>query len=283
MEEIQTCITTALGRRVQYYTAGQAGSPVVLLHGGGIDSALLSWRMAIPELAKEHRVFAPDWPGYGGSEAFEQSYTYPVMCKWLEELVEKWELETVDLAGISMGGGGALTFALNLPDKVRRLVLVDSYGLASKVAYHRLIYWYVQADWLNDWVWALIRRSRWLMRWSLSGIFGDRRNISEELTEEVYQAVQSVSAQRAFAQFQKFETLPDRLRTCYMERLGEIRASTLIIHGERDPLVPLAAAREAARRIPDARLEVIAGAGHWPMREKPSEFNRLLCSFLGQA
>jgi pimeloyl-ACP methyl ester carboxylesterase len=69
-------------------------------------------------------------------------------------------------------------------------------------------------------------------------------------------------------------------RTVYTERLSEVRAATLIIHGERDRLVPLAAAREAQRRIRGARLHIMQNCGHWPQRERPAEFNRVLCQFL---
>jgi pimeloyl-ACP methyl ester carboxylesterase len=278
--EIQAQNTQALGLRVHYYAAGNTGHPVILLHGGGTDSAMLSWKQLIPELAKEHRVLAPDWPGYGGSQSFREPYSFTQMCRWLENLADGWGFEQFDLVGISMGGGGALSFILEQPDRVRRLVLADSYGLADRVAFHRLSYWFVQMPWLNNWTWDLIRKSRTLTRWTLAGIFADARNISDEITDEVFKAVQNPGGQQAFAEFQKAEMLPERLKTSYMDRLGEIQAPTLVIHGEKDTLVPIAAAREAARRIPDARLEVIPGAGHWPMREKPDLFNRLVVDFL---
>lgn len=280
MSEFRAGSAQALGLRVQYYEAGEQGFPLILLHGGGTDSALLSWRLAIPALAKNRRVLAPDWPGYGGSDPFHTAYNFDQMRAWLESLLDQWGLGQVDLVGISMGGGGALSLTLERPERVRRLVLVDSYGLANRVAYHRLSYWFVKMPWPVNWSWALIRKSRWLARWSLASIFGDARNISDELAEEVFQAIQSTNGQRAFGEFQKAEMLPDRLRTCYMDRLDEIRAPTLVIHGERDTLVPLSAAREAARRISGARLEVIPGAGHWPMREYPDLFNRLVDEFL---
>ncbi|HMN60394.1 MAG TPA: alpha/beta hydrolase [Anaerolinea sp.] len=280
MSEFRVGTAQALGLRVRYYEAGEQGFPVILLHGGGTDSALLSWRLAIPALAKSHRVLAPDWPGYGESEIFRSAYSFEQMRAWLESLMDQWGLDQADLVGISMGGGGALSIALERPDRVRRLVLVDSYGLADRVAYHRMSYWFVKIPWLVNWSWALIRRSRRLARWSLAAIFGDARNISDELADEVFQAIQSTDGQRAFGEFQRAEMLPDRLRTCYMDRLEEIHSPTLVIHGERDTLVPLSAAREAARRIPGARLEVIPKAGHWPMREYPDQFNRLVDEFL---
>ncbi len=276
MEKIETHIN---GLRARIFTAGDSGSPVVLLHGGGTDSAMLSWRLAIPALAAHHRVFAPDWPGYGGSEIFSGEYTSEAMVAWLHAVLDHLGLEKTGLVGISMGGGGALAYTLAHPGRVTRLVPVDSYGLARKAPMHLLSYLMVRMPWLIDLTWILVRRDRRMATWSLSSIFADKKNITPDLEEEVWQAIQDPTAQRSFSAFQRYELGFSGLRTCVMDRLGEIRCPTLIIHGEKDSLVPIAAAREAAQRIPDARLEVVQGAGHWPMRERPQEFNRLLIEF----
>jgi len=279
MTGIQAQSTTVQGLHARYYTAGDGPSTVVLLHGGGADSALLSWRLAIPELAQHGTVIAPDWPGYGGSEIFPEEYQFERMISWLTALLDDLGVQRASFVGISMGGGAAISMALSHPERVERLALVDSYGLASTFSYHRLSYWMIHNPWILDWSWALVRRSRRLTRMSLGQIFADPRNITPELEEEAYQAALDPSGQRSFGKFQKAEMLPDRLRTCFMDRLGEIQAPTLIVHGEKDKLVPLAASQEAARRIPNARLEVIPDAGHWPMREQPQQFNRLLVGF----
>jgi pimeloyl-ACP methyl ester carboxylesterase len=65
-----------------------------------------------------------------------------------------------------------------------------------------------------------------------------------------------------------------------MDRLGEIKAKTLIIHGEKDTLVPLEASREAHGLIQDAELKIMAGCGHWPQRDNPEEFNKVVREFL---
>lgn len=280
METIQPQHTSVLDMTVRYFQAGERGSPVILLHGGGTDSAMLSWRLLLPVLAREHRVYAPDWPGYGGSQLFGEGYSFQRMTAWLGALVERWGLEKASLVGISMGGGGALAYTLEHAKQVDRLVLVGSYGLQRKVQYHRLSYWMVRVPWLLDLTWAFVRRSRGMTRWSLSSIFADRRNMSDELVDEVFAAVQNPSGQKAFAEFQRSEMLPDRVLTCYMDRLGEIDRPVLVVHGDKDNLVPLADAQEAARRIRGARLAVIDGAGHWPMREQPETFNRLVADFL---
>ena len=276
MDKIETRVN---GLRVRIFTAGESGSPVVLLHGGGTDSATLSWRLAIPALAAQHRVFAPDWPGYGESEIFNGEYTSQAMVDWLHAVLDNLGLEKTGLVGISMGGGGALAYTLAHPARVTRLVPVDSYGLARKAPMHILSYLMVRMPWLIDLTWAWVRKNRSMAAWALSSIFADKRNITPDLEEEVWHAIQDPTAQRSFASFQRYELGWRELRTCVMDRLGEIHCPTLIIHGEKDSLVPIAAAREAAQRIPNARLEVVQGAGHWPMRERPQVFNQLLIDF----
>ncbi len=121
------------GMRVSCLTAGAHGTPVVLLHGGGIDSAAFSYSYAIGAVAKDHRVFAPDWPGYGQSDRPDIDYTMGFYVGFLEDLMDRLGYERASLVGISLGGGASLGFALRSPRRVENLVLVDSYGLGSDV------------------------------------------------------------------------------------------------------------------------------------------------------
>jgi pimeloyl-ACP methyl ester carboxylesterase len=116
----------------------------------------------------------------------------------------------------------------------------------------------------------------------LRSIFHDPKRIAPELVDQVYAEIRRPYPGRAFEAIQRSELLPGRLRTVYMPRLGELRLPVLLVHGEFDPLVPLQAARQAQARLPDARLEVIPGCGHWPQRERPDLVNPLLVDFFGE-
>jgi pimeloyl-ACP methyl ester carboxylesterase len=85
-------------------------------------------------------------------------------------------LEIVSLAGISMGGGIALGFALNYPHRVERLVLVDSYGLADKSPMHKLSYLFIRIPFINEWTWSLTSHSRSMTASSLKLYFSPRNN-----------------------------------------------------------------------------------------------------------
>jgi pimeloyl-ACP methyl ester carboxylesterase len=265
--------------QIHLITAG-SGDPLLLLHGGGIDSAQLSWAEAIGPFAQHYRVYAPDWPGYGKSEPIgDENYGIEGLVTVLADLIKALDLPPVRLVGISMGGGAALGYALAYPERVAKLVLVDSYGLCAQAPFHRLSYWATRLPMISRWSYALMRRSRRLTRWGVRSIFAGP--VPEAVVDESFAALQLAHAGEPFIAFQRSELLPDRLLTCYADRLEELQMPVLLIHGDRDLLVPLSAAQEAAQRIPNARLAVMARTGHWPPRERPEQFNRIVLEFLG--
>jgi pimeloyl-ACP methyl ester carboxylesterase len=269
------------GLRVHCLTAGRGGSPVVLLHGGGIDSASFTYSHTIGPLAEEQRrVFAPDWPGYGQSDKPDLGYAMGFYVDFLGRLMDALGLESASLVGISMGGGAALGFALRSPERVEKLVLVDSYGLGSEVPWGRLGYLLVRAPLLNELTYALLRRSRTMIRWSLYGLVHNRRTVSEEMVEEIDRLLDDPQAGRAWRSFQKNEVGWGGLRTDFSNRLRGLVKPTLLIHGAHDRAVPVAWARRAQERIRDCELRVFSECGHLPPREQPEEFAGVVKRFL---
>lgn len=252
----------------------------MLLHGGGIDSAALSWEMSVPLLAANHRVIAVDLPGYGSSERPDIAYTQDFYIHFIHDFMDAMGLTTASLVGLSMGGGIALGSALNFPKRVERLVLVDSYGLAGQAPSHHVSYLLINTPLLNRITWSAFARSRGLARNSLENIFADPAAISDELVDQVYSEACKPHAGRAFSSFQKSELGWNNLHTVYMDCLSEVHQPVLLIHGTQDKLVPSSFASEATKRFPNAQLCLFEGAGHWPQREKSEEFNRILVEFL---
>jgi pimeloyl-ACP methyl ester carboxylesterase len=106
---------------------GGDGPPVVLLHGAGEFAA--SWMRVIPELVRDHRVIAPDLPGHGASELAGEPLDAGRMMDWVGELIERTCPSPPALVGHLLGGAIAARFAIDHPDRIGRLVLVDTYGL----------------------------------------------------------------------------------------------------------------------------------------------------------
>jgi pimeloyl-ACP methyl ester carboxylesterase len=262
------------------WQAGQRGDPVLLLHGGGVDSARLSWKLLIKPLAASHRVFAPDWPGHGESAPLpDAEYSLPRLVDIAAGVMDALGLERASLAGISLGGGVALGFALQRPERVDRLALVDSYGLQRTPPGGQLGWVLVNLDWLNRLSWKLMRGNRGLVRWTFRSFMHDAGAVTDDLVDEAMGLLRRPEAGRAWRAIQRHEIMRRGLRTCYMDRLGELAMPVLIVHGEHDTLVPVACAREAHARIAGSRLRLLP-SGHWPMRERPGEFNRILIEFL---
>ncbi len=255
---------------------------MLLLHGGGFDAADFSYRHAIEPLSRLRPVLAFDWPGYGGSDTPNLRYDLAYYARFLERLMDSLEIQRAALVGISMGGGAALSFALRSPERVEKLVLVASYGLGKDIPYGRLGYLLVHAPLAADLVYALLRRSRRSLRWGLRRTVCDPRVVSDELVEEARRLLDQPASGRAFRSFRKSEVGWSGLNTDLSDRLGEVAAPTLLVHGDRDRVVPVEWARRAHERLPDSELRVLHGCGHWPPRECPDKFNRVVAGFLAR-
>jgi pimeloyl-ACP methyl ester carboxylesterase len=278
--QISDAHITVDGLRIHYLTAGSSGSPVLLLHGAGLDAARLSYEPSISALARQHIVFAPDWPGQGASDKPRIDYTLDRYISLLGGLLDALGLSRASLVGLSLGGGAALGFALQSPQRVERLVLVDSYGLGKAIPWGILGYLLVRLPGLNALGWASLRRSRRMLRLSLQSIVHNRQAINDELVDQVYELLQQPNIEWAFTSLQRHETLPGGLRSDFSDRLHTLTVPTLIIHGAHDRAVPITWARRAQQRIAGSTLRVFANSGHWTPREEPDEFAQVVALFL---
>jgi pimeloyl-ACP methyl ester carboxylesterase len=268
------------GLHIRCLTAGSGGSPIVLLHGGGTDSAALSWSLTLAALGQRHRAYAPDLPGYGDSDRPDLVYSTDYYLNFVQDLFDVLGLARASIAGLSMGGGIALAMALTYPERMVKLIPVDSYGFQSHVAMHKLSYLVVWTPGLTEMTWALLRRSRWMARYTMRSILHNPGALTDDLLDEIRREGHKPHAGRAFHSYQEDEVRWNGLRTCLMPRLAAITVPTLIIHGAQDTLVPLALAQQAQRLIPHSRLHIMDQCGHWPQRDNPTEFNRVLLEFL---
>ena len=271
------------GLRIHCFVAGESGSPVMLLHGGGVDSAHLSWGRVIGPLSDHHRVFAPDFPGYGQSDKPEIKYTMDFYITFLTHLLDELHLERISLVGLSMGGGIALGFALRFPEQVEKLVLVAPYGILGKVSAHKLSYLFVHIPYLDELSNRLLSSSRGIVRWTLlSGLIYSPQRLSPEMLAEVYQEAHQPGAGKAFISFQRDEVFWNGLRSNFTDRLHEITAPTLFIRGSADAAVPLPPVQRAHELIKGSELYSMQECRHWAPGEKPAEFSRVVLECLNR-
>ncbi len=248
------------GIAIRYLTAGH-GTPLLVIHGG--SSGASTWAKNIEELADSYKVYVPDLPGFGSSQPVEGNYYMTEMVDFIESFTNKLGLDRFHLMGHSFGGGIALNYVLKFPFKVSRLVLVSSMFLGKDIAF---------------WVWLTTRRIiveplGWLtinlfrtIKWLAATVFN-----SIDYVVPVSEA--SVRIGKGIA------TLQEQARVM-AGRLPEIAMPTLVIWGEKDPILPYKHAYAAAQSIPDCRVKIFEGSGHSVYRDRVEEFTHLLKDFL---
>lgn len=253
---------------------------MLLLHGGGLDYAGLSYQFTISPLSEKHTVFAPDWPGYGESEKPDASYTTEYFTEFLSRLLDILGLEKTSLVGISMGGAIALAFTLQFPERVDKLILVDSYGLCDRVPRQPLAYVALRVPALSNLIWKSLRSSGTVIGWALRKLVYDPRIISDRVLEDVKRILSTPGIEKAFTSWLRTEIGWKGLRTNLINRLHEIKVPTLILHGSDDRSVPPHWAHQAHKLIRNSKLHIFSKCGHWPPREKVDEFNSKVLEFL---
>lgn len=269
------------GRATEVRVTGPEDAPsVVLLHGGGIDCAAMSWFEMTPFLATRFRVIAPDLPGYGGTEGFGRPHTVEDLGRWAAALVETLCAGPVAVAGCSMGGATALWLALERPDLVRAVVPIASYGLARRAALHPLVAMWPQTG--GGRLVPLIASANGTGgRVVHSLIFADPSRVTDQMVSAFRKEAARQTRNQSFRDFLKGEVRGGHFQTCFLDRLGGLTVPALFVHGRMDGLVGYRHARHAAAQTPGAQLLTVT-AGHWPHRERPEIVGPALVDFLSQ-
>ena len=262
------------------YKKGTGKNNVLLLHGAGCDSAMLSWREIFDVFTDDFSVFAFDFLGYGFSDkadglAGDGFYDTHIAC--VKSVADHFRLADFVLAGLSMGGAVAIGFALAYPERVKALIPVDSWGLSEKMPYHRFSYWYVNHTDLTLTQYRWCAKYKWLARWSISyALIGHKKLITDPLVDEVMRACAGDRAGKSMLNYQRSSADQHRAKPYYSERLKSLKMPVIYVTGEKDPLVPQKDIYQAARETPGSRVEVFEGCKHWSVKERPSEFCKIV-------
>jgi pimeloyl-ACP methyl ester carboxylesterase len=264
------------GAEVGYVEMGE-GEPILLVHG--ISGSWQNWLENIPQLARRHRVIAPDLPGFGASPMPSWRIDMPAYGRLLHDLCEKLGIGPgATIVGNSLGGFAAVEAVTSSPGRFQRMVLVSAAGIINTWAPE-------QRAVVTAYVWK-----------SLSPIFA-RRSTEIVARPRLRQAVfgRTVRYPNRLRPELMWEQISSGLTHCpgfgdalhaaishdLRERLGSLEVPTLIVWGFDDRIIPVQAALSYHRRIPRSRLEIFEQTGHVPQLERPRRFNALLDEFLG--
>ena len=261
---------------------------VLLIHGLG-SSGYIEWRRTLPALVRNHRVRAPDLPGFGRSAKPSARYGVDYFVRILAHYLDRCGVDRTAVVGASLGGRVAIELALRLGDRATKLVLVDSLGLGRpqmQFLYAVLVVPGVGEAAMRLAGMALDRAPAALIRRfsaRYTGAAADMTTVLEEATladlREMYRqdgySAAYLATVRSLMRPQDLAGTVD-----LVEPLRRLGLPVLLLWGARDPLFPVAHATRAHARLPGARLTIIEGAGHTPQAERPDEFNRALASFL---
>jgi pimeloyl-ACP methyl ester carboxylesterase len=270
---------TLHGHRVSYRAAG-SGPLLVLIHGIAGSSA--TWEEVLPGLATCCTVIAPDLLGHGQSAKPRTDYSLGAYASAIRDLIGALGYDRGTLVGHSLGGGVAMQFAYQFPERCERLALVSSGGLGHEL--HLLL----RAATLPGAEWVLPVLCGSGLRDAVDGVARFLGRVAGVRAgpdlEEIWRSFVSLSdadARQAFIQTVRTVIDIRGQRVSATNRLYlAAELPTMIIWGEHDPLIPVAHAYSAHESIAGSRLEVFANAGHFPHRDNPRRFVQVLVDFM---
>ncbi len=268
------------GHRVNFIIAGE-GPPVVLIHG--VAGRATQWERIVELVAKSHTVVAPDLLGHGDSAKPRGDYSLGAHASGIRDLLVGLGIEAASIVGHSLGGGIAMQFAYQFPERCQRLVLVSSGGLGEEV--HPLL----RAATLpgSELVLPVLAHPRVVTAAAALpralGRIGLRTG--SDLTEMArgYQSLANAQARSAFIHTLRAVIDPTGQRINASDRLYlSSKMPSMILWGARDRIIPVEHARPTHEGMPGSRLELFEEAGHFPQLDDPMRFARTLLEFLDE-
>ena len=247
------------GLRLRYVELGEgSGVAVLLLHGFGAD--LNTWMFTQPALAEGRRVLALDLPGHGGSTKQLDQADAASLAAIIGKAIAALGIERMHLVGHSLGGGIAMAYAQQHPERVATLSLIASASLGAEI----------NAAFLDGFVRAARRREAVEV---LNLLVHDPDLVGRTMVEDVlrYKRLDGVPAILARLSEEWFPG--GKQRADLHDVIADLKVPVQIIWGREDRIIPVAHAEALAPRVP---VHIIEEAGHLPHMEKAGEVNRLL-------
>jgi len=278
MSEERAVVIDLHGHPLTYRQLGE-GPPLLLLHG--ITSSSQTWTDVLPGLAARHTVIAPDLIGHGASAKPRADYSLGAFAAGMRDLLLALGHERTTVVGHSLGGGIAMQFSYQFPERVERLVLVSSGGLGREL--HPLLRSAALPG--ADWVLPALARTGVLGAGAAAGRALGRLGLSPSAdfqgVADGLATLEDPDACRAFLHTARSILDLGGQRVDASDKLYlAAELPVMIVWGERDPLIPVAHAHHAHSLLPHSRLELFERSGHFPFRDEPVRFVAAIEAFM---
>jgi pimeloyl-ACP methyl ester carboxylesterase len=262
---------------------GGSGSALLFIHGIGDSSE--TWRDVLPALAHEYTVVAPDLLGHGASDKPRADYSLAAYACGMRDLLSVLDIDRATVIGHSLGGGVAMQFAYQFPERCERLVLVSTGGICRDVHVALRAASAPGADLLLPLLTPLASVPP--LSWTLRTAGAVLRRLGSPLGADAddfiagYRRLTDPFARSAFLRTLRAVVDPWGQMVTMLDRsyLTE-NMPTLLIGGRRDPIIPFHHTEIAHAAMPGSRLAVFETAGHFPHHHDPARFVEVLRRFL---
>jgi pimeloyl-ACP methyl ester carboxylesterase len=265
------------GQTIHYRDQGKRDGPViVLLHGS--NASLQTWEPLVKRLGADYRIVTLDLPGHGLTGGTpDKDYGASGMMAAVDVVAAKLELGRITLGGNSMGGWVAWRYALDHPEHVDALLLLDAAGMPLRAGEKRppsnigfRILQYRSGRWLATQI-----TPRSLVEESLRGSVEKQGIVDEAMIDRYWELLRFPGNREATSLRATLDREP-----AMADRIGAIKAPTLILFGKRDRLINPTAAQSFHERMPGSEVVLLDGIGHLPMEEAPDETAGAIADFL---
>ncbi len=263
------------GMQVHYRIEGK-GMPILLVHGTG--SSLHTWDDWTLKLKENYQVIRMDLPAFGLTGPNKSGdYSIKQYTHFLEEFVVKMKLDSMFLAGNSLGGNIAWNYASKNPEKVQKLILVDASGLPTNKP-QPWIFKMAKTPVLSNLFLYITPKS--IIEDNLKQVYEDDTKISDALITRFHDMALREGNRKAFVDRAKIDFTTSEASK--KEQLQNIQTPTLLIWGAKDTWIPLDNGKRMDALLPNSKLVVLQNSGHVPMEENPKESFKVLNDFLNQ-
>ncbi len=262
------------GMEVHYRDEGpsEQNIPIVLIHGTG--SSLHTFDDWVEELKNDYRVIRMDLPGYGLTGPFpNRDYSIKAYVAFLKNFLDEKGIDKCILGGNSLGGEISWRFALEYPQWVDKLILIDAVGYPYESESEPAAFTIAKTPVIKHILTFITPKS--IARTSVENVYADKSLVSDELVNRYFELTLATGNRRAFVDRFSAKKDPEAYKN-----ISSIAHPTLVLWGEQDRLIPVENAELFHRDLPNDTLVILKDVGHVPMEESPLRSLKPVRSFL---